>query len=71
MGGHAETGVGRPHSALPAGHCSSRKEWQQLKEHMGEVDRLQSNVAKDAATMQAMGVLVQAKALKLDMPGEL
>lgn len=37
---------------------------------MGEIDRLQSNVARDAAAMQAMGVLVQAKALKLDMPGE-
>ncbi|KAL3152824.1 hypothetical protein ABBQ38_012405 [Trebouxia sp. C0009 RCD-2024] len=64
------TGAGRPHSALPAGqHSSSGKEWQQLKEHMGEIDRLQSNVARDAAAMQAMGVLVQAKALKLDMPG--
>ena len=38
---------------------------------MGQVERLQSNVAKDAAAMQAMGVLVQAKALKLDMHGKL
>ena len=38
---------------------------------MGEVERLQSNVARDAAAMQAMGVLVEAKALKLDMHGEL
>ena len=37
---------------------------------MGEVDRLRSNVAKDAAAMQAMGVLVEAKALKLDIHGK-
>ena len=36
---------------------------------MGEVERLQSNVARDAAAMQAVGVLVEAKALKLDMLG--
>lgn len=38
---------------------------------MGEVERLRSSVAKDAAAMQAVGVLVEAKALKLDLPGGL
>lgn len=64
---------GRPHTALPTGRSSSSsggKEWQQLKDRMGEVERLQSNVARDAAAMQAMGVLVEAKALKLDMQGK-
>ena len=37
---------------------------------MGEVERLHSNVAKDAAAMTAMGVLVNAKALRLDVLGE-
>ena len=36
---------------------------------MGEVERLHSNVAKDAAAMTAMGVLVNAKALRLDVLG--
>lgn len=65
-------GGGRPHTALPTGRSSSSggQEWQQLKDRMGEVERLQSNVARDATAMQAMGILVEAKALKLDMHGE-
>ena len=39
-------------------------------QQMGEIERLHSNVAKDAAAMQAMGVLCEAKALKLDMHGK-
>ena len=53
---------------MPSGHQG--KGWQQLTDRMGEVERLHSSVAKDAAAMQAMGVLVEAKALKLDMHGE-
>ena len=69
-----DTGVGRPHSAMPTARSSSSSsgtEWYQLRERMGEVERLHSNVAKDAAAMTAMGVLVEAKALKLDMHGNL
>ncbi|KAL0029089.1 hypothetical protein WJX77_005997 [Trebouxia sp. C0004] len=56
---------GRPHSAISA----EGREWQQLTDRMGEVERLHSVVARDAAAMQAMGVLVEAKALKLDVHG--
>ena len=38
---------------------------------MGEVERMHCSVAKDAAAMQAMGVLMEVKALKLDMHGNL
>ena len=62
----------RPHSAAPQQSATSHSnEWNHLSACMGEVDRLRSNVAKDAAAMQAMGVLVEAKALKLDMHGKL
>ena len=69
------SGIGRPHSAMPTGRSSSissssSKEWQHLRERMGEIERLHSTVAKDAAAMKAMGVLVEAKALKLDMHGD-
>ena len=37
---------------------------------MGEVERLHSIVARDAAAMKAMGVLVEAKALRLDVHGK-
>ena len=62
----------RCHSAVPStqGKQSSPEDWRQLTDRMGEVERLHSNVAKDAAAMQAMGVLCEAKALKLDMLGE-
>ena len=65
-------GGGRPNTALLTGRSNSSggQEWQQLKDRMGEVERLQSNVARDATAMQAMGILVEAKALKLDMQGE-
>ena len=61
----------RPQSAavLRSGSPYSN-DWTQLNTCMGEVDRLRSNIAKDAAAMQAMGVLVEAKALKLDIQGK-
>lgn len=62
----------RPHSAAPQQSATTHSnEWNLLSACMGEVDRMRSSVAKDAAAMQAMGVLVEAKALKLDMHGML
>ncbi|KAL0044127.1 hypothetical protein WJX82_011396 [Trebouxia sp. C0006] len=61
---------GRPHSAMPSSSSSAEgRELQQLTDRMGEVERLHSIVARDAAAMKAMGVLVEAKALKLDVHG--
>lgn len=51
------------HTGWPTGRSSGGKEWQQLKEHMGEAERLQSNVARDAAAVQAMGFLWRPKLL--------
>lgn len=61
---------GRPHSALPSSSSGEGRELQQLNDRMGEVERLHSIVARDAAAMKAMGVLVEAKALKLDVHGK-
>ncbi|KAA6417367.1 MAG: hypothetical protein FRX49_12696 [Trebouxia sp. A1-2] len=61
--------VGRPHSAMPSSTSAEGRELQQLNDRMGEVERLHSIVASDAAAMKAMGVLVEAKALKLDVHG--
>lgn len=62
--------VGRPHSAMPSSTSAEGRELQQLNDRMGEVERLHSIVASDAAAMKAMGVLVEAKALKLDVHGK-
>ena len=65
------TGVSsRPYTAVLAWRSNQGKDWEQLTDRIGEVERLHSNAAKDAAAMQAMGVLVEAKALKLDMHGK-
>ncbi len=56
---------------MPSSSSSAEgRELQQLTDRMGEVERLHSIVARDAAAMKAMGVLVEAKALKLDVHGK-
>ena len=57
----------RPQTALPSRHHHLPDT--HLTSCLGEVDRLRSSVAKEAAAMQAMGVLLEAKALKLDVNG--
>ncbi len=52
---------------MPSSNSAGGRELQQLTDRMGEVERLHSIVARDAAAMKAMGVLVEAKALKLDV----
>ncbi len=55
---------------MPSSSSAEGRELQQLTDRMGEVERLHSIVARDAAAMKAMGVLVEAKALKLDVHGK-
>ncbi len=55
---------------MPSSSSYEGRGWQQLTDRVGEVERLHSIVARDAAAMKAMGVLVEAKALKLDMHGK-
>ena len=55
---------------MPSSSSYEGRGWQQLTDRMGEVERLHTIVARDAAAMKAMGVLVAAKALKLDVHGK-
>ena len=57
----------RPHTALPLRHDVPDSH---LTSCLGQIDRLRSNAAKDAAAMRAMGVIVGAKALRLVVNGK-